>query len=125
LIDIRMHEFKCHNLLNVSKVQITKYKLFILARNECVHGIAVSHTSTHGVTFVRIQDAALKCAARGSLEIQDAKITQKSPSWHHRTTLLGCIFATEAYIDNRKKHVKQQYLLHMSSQYGELRPTNG
>jgi len=24
-----------------------------------------------------------------------------------------------------KKHVKQQYLLHMSSQYGELRPTNG
>ena len=25
----------------------------------------------------------------------------------------------------RKKLVKQQYLLHMSSQYGELRPTNG
>ena len=24
-----------------------------------------------------------------------------------------------------KKFVKQQYLLHMSSQYGELRPTNG
>jgi len=29
------------------------------------------------------------------------------------------------YIDNRKKLVKQQYLLHMSPQYGELRPTNG
>ena len=27
--------------------------------------------------------------------------------------------------DNRKTLVKQQYLLHMSSQYGELRPVNG
>ena len=26
-------------------------------------------------------------------------------------------------MDNRKKLVKQQYLLHMSPQYGELRPT--
>ena len=54
----------------------------------------------------------------------DAK---KSPSTHHRTTLSSYIFATanKAYIDNRKKKlVKQQYLLHMSSQYGELRPTS-
>ena len=28
-------------------------------------------------------------------------------------------------IDNRKKLVTQKYLLHMSSQYGELRPTRG
>jgi len=28
-------------------------------------------------------------------------------------------------IDNRKKLIKQQYLPHMSSQYGELRPTSG
>ena len=33
----------------------------------------VYHTSTHGVALVRIQNAGLKCAARGSLEIQDAK----------------------------------------------------
>jgi len=38
------------------------------------------------------------------------KITKNSPSAHHRTTLLGYIFATEAHIDNRKKRVKQQYL---------------
>ena len=32
----------------------------------------------------------------------------------------------KARIDNRKKKLaKQQYLLHMSLQYGELRPTNG
>jgi len=29
------------------------------------------------------------------------------------------------YPQSEKKLVKQQYFLHMSSQYGELRPTNG
>jgi len=33
----------------------------------------VYHTSTHGVAPVRIWNAGLKCAARGSLEIQNAK----------------------------------------------------
>jgi len=33
------------------------------------------------------------------------KITKKSPSGHHRTTLLGCFFATKACIDNRKKNL--------------------
>jgi len=28
---------------------------------------------------------------------------KKSPFWHHRTTLSGCIFATKARVDNRKK----------------------
>jgi len=41
----------------------------------------------------------LKRAARGSLKIQDAKITKNSPSAHHRTTLLGYIFATRAHIE--------------------------
>jgi len=70
--------------------------------------------------------ANLECsAACGSLKIHDAKITKKSPSAHHRTTLLGYIFATKIYIDSQKKSFKQQYLLHMLLQYGELRPTNG
>jgi len=50
---------------------------------------------------------------------------KKSPSGHHHTTLSGYIFATKACIDNRKKLIKQQYLLHMSPQDGELWPTNG
>jgi len=66
----------------------------------------VYHTSTHGVALARIKNAGLKRAARGSLKIQDAKSRQKSPSGHHRTTLLGYIFATKAHIDNRKKLVK-------------------
>jgi len=50
---------------------------------------------------------------------------KNSPSGHHRTTLSGYVFATKACIDNREKLVKRQYLLHMLSQYGELRPTRG
>jgi len=38
------------------------------------------------------------------------KIAKKSPSGHYRTTLSGCIFATKALINNRKKLVKQQCL---------------
>jgi len=33
-------------------------------------------------------------------------MTKKSPSRHHRATLLGCIFATKAYIDDWKKAYK-------------------
>ena len=68
------------------------------------------HTLAHGVALVRL------AANTGR---------KKSPSRHHRTTLSGHVFATKAYIDNRKTPVKQQYLLHMFPQYGELRPTNG
>jgi len=39
--------------------------------------VDVYHTSTHGVALVRIKDAGLKRAACGSLEIEDAKMTQK------------------------------------------------
>jgi len=45
---------------------------------------------------------------------------KKSPFGRHHITLSDCIFATKASIDNRKILVKQQYLLHMSSQYDEL-----
>jgi len=52
-------------------------------------------------------------------------MTQKSSYAHHRTSLPGYISPNKTHIDNRKKLVKQQYLLHMSSQYGELRTTSG
>jgi len=44
------------------------------------------------------------------------KIAKNSPSGHHRTTLstVGLYFATKACIDNRKKNVKLQYILHIS-----------
>jgi len=37
--------------------------------------------------------------------MQFPKIAKNSPSVHHRTTLSGYIFATEARIDNRKKNL--------------------
>jgi len=40
-------------------------------------------------------------------------------------TSSGYIFATKAHINNWIKLFKQQYLLHMSPQYGELQPTSG
>jgi len=54
------------------------------------------------VALVRIWDAGLKHAARGSLEMLEAKFAKKSPFAHHRTTFSGYIFATKARIDNRK-----------------------
>jgi len=53
------------------------------------------------------------------------KIAKNSPSAHHRATSLGYILATKVHTNSWKKLVKQQYLLQMSSQYGELRPTSG
>ena len=80
------------------------------------HRLDVCHTCTHGVALVRISEAGLKRAAHGSLKTQDAKVVKNRclVSGHHcsRTNLSGYIFANKASIDNRKKHVKQQYLLH-------------
>jgi len=50
-------------------------------------------------------------------------VCKNSPSAPHRTTTSSYIFTTKACIDKQKKIVKQQYLLHLSSQYGELWPT--
>ena len=53
------------------------------------------------------------------------KYRKKSPPVHHPTTLSGYVFATVHVSTIGNKVVKQQYLLHMFSQYGELRPTSG
>jgi len=52
------------------------------------------------------------CCMRLAETFRTQKLRQKSPSAHHRTNLSGYIFATTACIDNRKKLVKWQYLLH-------------
>ena len=69
-------------------------------------------------------NACLKWAARSSLKIQDAKITQNC---HLHTIAQGCraISLQWRHVSTiGKKLVKQQYILHMFSQYGERRPTN-
>ena len=49
----------------------------------------VCHTSTHGVALVRIQDAGLKRAARGSLKIQYAKKSPKIAIWAPSHNIVG------------------------------------
>jgi len=49
----------------------------------------VCHTSTHGVALVRISDAGLKRAARGSLKTQDAKKVQKIAIWAPSHNFVG------------------------------------
>jgi len=53
------------------------------------------------------------------------KISKKSRAGHHRTTLSGYIFATNARIDNQKKTCYTVMSPQMSSQYGEHWPTCG
>jgi len=54
--------------------------------------------------------------------MQDPKARQKIVIRAPSHNFVGPL---KARIDSRKKLVKQQYLLHMSSQYGELQPTSG
>jgi len=63
------------------------------------------------------------CCERLAENTAHKKITKKSPSGHHPTTLSGYIFAIKARIYNRKKKLfKHQYLSYVSPQYGELGP---
>ena len=83
---------------------------FFLANYQPSHIGCLPHFHTWCGLSANLGCRSKKRATRGSLKIQDAKITQNSPSAHHRTILLGHIFTTKACIDNRKKLVIQQYL---------------
>ena len=89
----------------------------------------VCRTTTHVVALVRIYNAMqvwnVLHAARWKCRMQKNRQKNRCLGMHHRTIVSGYIFPTKAHIDNRKKWVKQQYLLHMSSQYGELWHTSG
>jgi len=84
---------------------------FISSPNLSGRRLNVYHTSAHGVALVRIYNAGLKCAARGSLQIQDAK------NRHIGTIAQFCqaISSQLRHVSTiGKKLVKQQYLLYMS-----------
>ena len=54
---------------------------FFSSPNLSSRRLDVYHTLTHGVALVRIQNAGLKCAACGSLQIRDAKKSPKIAIW--------------------------------------------
>ena len=66
--------------------------LFYSSSNVSGRRLDVYHTSTYGVALVRIWNACLKCAARGSLEVQDAKMTQKIATCAPSHNFVGLYF---------------------------------
>jgi len=71
----------------------------------------ICHTSTHGVALVR-----LKCTASGSLEMKSSKNRRLGTI----AQLCWAISSQLMHISTIGKNIKQQYLLHISAQYGEL-----
>jgi len=66
----------------------------------------------------------LKCAARGSLEMQD----QKSPKIRHLGTIAQLCWAISSqlrHVSTIGKNLLNSNVFHMFSQYGELWPTGG
>jgi len=64
----------------------------------------VCHTSTHGVALVRISDACLKPAARGSLKTQDAKKSQKIAIWAPSHNFVGLYLLNEGTYRQSEKN---------------------
>jgi len=63
------------------------------------------------------------CCSQLAANTGRKKSRKKSPSGHHRTTLSGCIFATTARIDNRKKMLSSNIsstCLHNTVNFGPL-----
>ena len=58
-----------------------------------------------GQTIIFLCCGLLWGAARGSLQIQDAKKLPKSPSGHHLTPLSGYIFATKGMYRQSEKNL--------------------
>jgi len=98
---------------------------FFSSPNLICRWLDVYHTSTHGVALVWIQNAALKCAASGSLERQDSQKSTKFTVCAPSHNFVGLCLRNWHILTIGKKVVKQQCLPHMSSQYGELRHTSG
>ena len=71
---------------------------FFFSPNLSRRRLDVCHTCTHGVALVRIQDAGLKRAARGSLKTQDAKKVAKN---RH----LGTIAQLRRSISSQLRHI--------------------
>jgi len=88
---------------------LSSYFFFFSWPNLSGRWLDVYHTSTHGVALVHIKNACLKCAARSSLKIQDAKN-------RHLGTIAQLCRAISSQLRHvstiGKKLVKHQYLLH-------------
>jgi len=86
----------------------------------------VCHRSTHDV----VPSAKLECRCETCCtRLAEKCRTQNSPKSRHLRTIVQLCRAISSHLRHvstiGKKLVKQQYLLQMFAQYGELRPTSG
>jgi len=63
--------------------------IFFSSPNLSRRRLDVYHTSTHGVALVRIENACLKCAASGLLQMQDPKKSPKIAIWAPSHNFVG------------------------------------
>ena len=84
--------FFCYRPLYFCPVVSFFYIFFLSLPNLSGRRLDVYHTSTHDVALVRIYNAGLKCAASGSLEIQDAKMMHKIAIWAPSDDFVGLYF---------------------------------
>ena len=75
--------------LGVPSIFLSSFFLFFSSPNLSGRRVDVYHTSTHDVALVRIQDAGRKCAARGSVEMQDPKKSPKIAIWAPSHNFVG------------------------------------
>jgi len=93
------------------------YLLLFSSPNFSGRRLDVYHTSTYGVALVRISNAGLKYAARGSLEMQDPK---KSPKIRH----LGTIAQLCRAISSQLRHISTIGKNFISVNTSPRRPNN-
>jgi len=93
---------------------LLSFFFFFSSPNLSRRRVDVYHTFTHGVALARIYNACLKCAARGSLEIQDAKMTQKNRHLGTIAQVCRAVSLQLRHVSTIGKRFKQQYLLYMS-----------
>jgi len=65
------------------------YLFFYSSPNLSGRRLDVYHTLTHGVALVQIQNAGLKGAARGSLQMKDPKKSPKIANWAPSHNFVG------------------------------------
>jgi len=78
-----------HYILPCDFFLLLSSSFFLSSPNLSGRRLDVYHTSTHGVALVRISDAGLKPAARGSLEMQDVKKSPKIANWAPSHKFIG------------------------------------
>ena len=104
-------------------VSSSSSSFFISSPNLSGRRLDVCHTSTHSVAYECRSEMCYTWLAENTGRKNDAKN-------RHLGTIPQLCRAISSQLRQvstigKKKLVKQRYLLHMSAQYGELRPTTG